>query len=122
MAHPTSSLTSDLAEHEPEQPIVSQHPAAIAGYQSYVENLSQAFDDGISTGNADAAAAIRDLVEKVIVGHDADGKLELPVHGRLATLTEALNLCPNMRIPASGSGGSGGGTRTPDTWIMIPLL
>lgn len=82
--------------------VALQHPAAIARYQSYVENLSQAFDDGISPDNADAAAAIRDLVEKVVVGHDTDGKLELRVHGRLAALTEAPNLYPNMRIAASG--------------------
>ncbi len=95
-------LTARLAEQEPEDTIVSLHPAAIARYKRYVENLSQAFDDGISPDNADAAVAIRDLIEKVVVGHDADGKLKLRVHGRLAALTEAPNLYPNMRIAASG--------------------
>lgn len=95
-------LTAQLAEQELEDTIVSLHPAAIARYKRCVENLSQAFDDGISADNADAAMAIRDLVEKVVVGHDADGKLKLWVHGRLAALTEAPNLYPNMRIAASG--------------------
>lgn len=74
-------LTARLAEREPEDTIVSLHPAAIARYKRYVENPSQAFDDGISADNADAAKAIRDLVEKVVVGHDADGKLKLRIHG-----------------------------------------
>lgn len=95
-------LTALLAEQTPEDTIVSLHPAAIARYKRYVQNLSQAFDDGISPDNADAATAIRNLVEKVIVGHDADGKLKLRIHRRLAALTEAPNLYPNMRIAAWG--------------------
>lgn len=57
---------------------------------------------GILPENEDAAHAIRNLVKKIIVGHHEDGQLSLSVHGRLAALTEASDLYPNMRISSSG--------------------
>ncbi len=95
-------LELDLSTQEPEEKIVTLHPAAIKSYEEHVENLSQAFDDGISLENEDAANAIRNLVEKIIVGHDGDGQLSLVVHGRLAALTDASDLYPNMQISSSG--------------------
>ncbi len=95
-------LELELSTQEPEEKIVTLHPAAIKRYEEHVENLSQAFDDGISPENEDAAHAVRNLVEKIIVGHDEDGRLSLSVHGRLAALTDASALYPNMRIPSSG--------------------
>lgn len=95
-------LELELAMQEPEEKIVALHPAAIKRYEEHVENLSQAFDDGISPENEDAAHAVRNLVEKIIVGHDKDGQLSLSVHGRLAALTDASNLYPNMKISSSG--------------------
>ena len=83
-------------------PRYTLHPAAIKQYAEHVKNLSGAFNEGISSENEDAANAIRDLVEKIIVGHDEDGQLSLSVHGRLAVLTDAYGLYPNMRISSSG--------------------
>ena len=91
-----------LAVQEPEEKIVSLHPAAIERYEKHVENLSIAFAEGITPENEDAASSLRNLVEKIIVGHDEDGQLSLSVHGRLAALTDANDLYPNMRISSSG--------------------
>ena len=95
-------LELELSTQEPEEKIVALHPTAIKRYEEHVKNLSQAFDDGISLENEDAANAIRNLVEKIIVGHDGDGQLSLVVHGRLAALTDASYLYPNMQISSSG--------------------
>ncbi|MDA4848603.1 recombinase family protein [Hoeflea poritis] len=91
-----------LAAMEPEPNVISLHPTAVKRYRQYVTNLSKAFDDGISPDNEEAASAIRDLVQKIAVGHDSSGQLTLSVHGRLAALTDAPKLYPNMMISASG--------------------
>jgi len=92
----------ELASQEPEEKVISLHPTAIKRYKKYVENLSLAFDDGISSENEEAANAIRNLVEKIVVGHNDESELMLSVHGRLAALTQAPNLFPEMRISSSG--------------------
>ena len=104
-------IEQELARQEPEEKIVSLHPAAIKRYEKHVENLSNAFEDGITSDNEEAASALRDLVEKIIVGHDADGQLSLAVHGRLAALTEAEQSLPqHANFLVGGVDGSGRGT------------
>ncbi|MCP4098286.1 MAG: recombinase family protein, partial [Planctomycetaceae bacterium] len=92
----------ELASQEPEERVTSLHPTAIMHYKKYVENLSLAFDDGISSENEEAANAIRNLVEKIVVGHNDEGELILSVHGRLAALTQSPKLYPEMQISSSG--------------------
>jgi hypothetical protein len=95
------ALEVQLDTMEPEPNVISLHPTAIKRYQEFVANLSAAFDDGISTDNEEAAFAIRNLVQKIVVGHNESGQLMLSVHGHLAALTDAPNLYPDMRVSAS---------------------
>ena len=76
-------------------------------------------------GESEAAKVIREVIETVVlhpVGvsrnrHTAPPKIEIV--GRLEALIGQRFLIP---VAVGGIDGSGGGTRTPDTRIMIPLL
>ncbi len=110
----------DLSERlaEPlEGEVVALHPGAIAHYRTQVEDLHTALAAGDLTGSG-AVDAFRALVSTVIVGAKAEG-LQIELRGRLAELTGAPAFPEGV---VWGNSGSGGGTRTPDTRIMIPLL
>jgi hypothetical protein len=49
-------------------------------------------------------------------------RISRPAYAMLAVLAFSFGGQPSPSAPLRAKAGSGGGTRTPDTWIMIPLL
>jgi site-specific DNA recombinase len=116
-------LAAQLASAGEETRVVALHPGLISRYTKEVDELAETLADHAAEGGAPAdrlVASFRALVETVTVfPGPARAGFEVEVKGRLAELLgpEAF---PTGRF--GGNDGSGGGTRTPDTRIMIPLL
>ena len=95
--------------------MIALHPAASGSYQQQLRNLSASLNLNASDHDSEAGKAIRDLIEKVIVYKDGAG-LTVEIPGRLTKII-------SQTFPrVEGNDGSGGGTRTPDPRIMIPVL
>jgi site-specific DNA recombinase len=111
------ALAAELAALARSAPVIALHPASLKRYRADVERLAELLA-GSDEGAAELIAAVRALVARVTV-HAPPGArdLRVEIHGRLAELTGAPGL-----VAEGGIDGSGGGTRTPDTRIMIPLL
>ncbi|GGC91362.1 recombinase family protein [Chelatococcus reniformis] len=77
-------------------PLIALHPTALVQYERQLERLQEAVTAGIAAGDGEAAAALRDLVERVTVHRNPDiaGGVKIEIKGRLnALLGEAA--CPN---------------------------
>ena len=95
--------------------IIELHPRAVTRFRENIESLSQivALKDG--EPDADIVSAFRELVAAVIVHQAGKGEpYALQIKGHLTSLLKSGIVGDND--------GSGRGTRTPDTRIMIPLL
>lgn len=78
-------IVIDLAQLPDSPKVVALHPAILARYQQQVEQLSQSLGAAVQAGDAKAAAAIRDLVERVVVSR-VEGQpsgVEVMITGRL---------------------------------------
>lgn len=119
-------ISADIAETPEAEKIVSLHPTALAFYEKQLQRLGRYIGDTIAEGDLEAAQVIRDIVSKIVIIHDDSeqkGRFEksaftVEIHGDLTRL-----LGPETEeVVVIGISGSGGGIRTPDTRIMIPLL
>jgi site-specific DNA recombinase len=95
-------------------------PQAIKRFAGMLNNLRDELNRGMQASNAEAVTNIRELIDRVIVERDTaiQGEIALQIHGKLNALIET----PRFARDGVVNGGSGGGIRTPDTRIMIPLL
>ncbi|BCJ89997.1 recombinase [Terrihabitans soli] len=108
---------AELAAAPPEPNIVALHPASLARYELMIARLQACMAAGLGAGDGEGAKALRELVESVTVTPgDTVGTVRVAIFGRLNRLLEI------HRPIVGGKGGSGGGTRTPDPRIMIPVL
>ena len=106
-------------------PVLTLHPGAINAYGRTLDDLATALASSAGSGDPEVINKFRALVQAVIVtpldkatSHAV--RVEIEIKGRLAALT-GIPAFPD-RFQCGDSVGSGGGTRTPDTRIMIPLL
>ncbi len=108
-------LKRELEAQDKPSNIIELHPRAVTRFRENIESLSQivALKDG--EPDADIVSAFRELVAAVIVHQTSKGEpYALQIKGHLTSLLKSGIVGDN--------GGSGRGTRTPDTRIMIPLL
>jgi site-specific DNA recombinase len=100
-------LTADLCAMTNADNMVSIHPSAVQRYQRAIAQLG----DELKCASPEEIALLRSLVKTVTVYSGTDGLVEIDIKGRIAALCD----CGYVD-------GSGGGTRTPDPRIMIPVL
>jgi site-specific DNA recombinase len=101
--------------------VVSLHPAAVDRYLADIKRLSDIAADAAALDEPELVATLRSLVDAVIVHAPANSaEITIEIRASLSELT-----MPGHLVKRTGSGGidgSGGGTRTPDPRIMIPVL
>ena len=88
LAAEEARLRAELDE-APEPPrIVALHPATVARYESLLGSLEASLTAGLQAGDMDGAAALRDLVDRVVVRPNPGrrGGVEVEVSGRLNAL------------------------------------
>ena len=76
---------------------VALHPAAMARYEGQLARLQETLAAGSAAGDIEASAAIRDLIDKVIVrpGENRRGGVVVEIHGRLNALLSAGSSAAN---------------------------
>jgi site-specific DNA recombinase len=76
---------------------VALHPAAMTRYEDQLARLQETLAAGSAAGDIEATAAIRDLIEKVIVRPDENrrGGVLVEIHGRLDALLSAGSIAAN---------------------------
>ena len=114
-------LAVDLAGLTATNAVIELHPTAVTAYLDAIDDVRGLIAMGSGEGSEVSKNALRDLIETVTVFPPTpqDGVV-IEVAGQLASLIGGQHF-PSARI-SGGMCGSGGGTRTPDTRIMIPLL
>lgn len=113
-------LRSELAATDEPPRIVSLHPAAVTAYLRAIDTLHETIAAGAEHGE-ESKQALRSLIDKIVVMPGAAGASPaLRIDGHLTKLIGGEHF-PSRNI-VGGADGSGRGTRTPDTRIMIPLL
>ena len=115
-------IAEELQSEPPAPNEVALHPAILKRYEEQLGRLEEALGKAVRAGDGETAEAIRDLVETVTVFRDRErpGGVAVEIAGRLNALL-GEEAYPN-RVRGVWKGGSGGGTRTPDPRIMIPVL
>ena len=114
-------VKAQLAATAQADQVVTLHPAAVSRYLADIKQLSDVAADAAALDEPELVATLRSLVEAVIVHAPANSD-EFTVEIR-ASLSELTMPGPLMKRTRSGGiDGSGGGTRTPDPRIMIPVL
>ncbi len=66
-------ISEELQNEPPVPKAVALHPAILKRYEDQLQQLERALGRGVSAGDAEAAEAIRDLVETVTVFRDVTG-------------------------------------------------
>jgi hypothetical protein len=81
-------ISDELQDEPPAPKAVALHPAILKRYEEQLEQLEKALGRGVSSGDAEAAEAIRDLVEAVTVFRDParPGGVVVEIAGRLNAL------------------------------------
>ncbi|MGO8918164.1 MAG: recombinase family protein [Stellaceae bacterium] len=81
-------VATELSAEPSTTDIISLHPATLARYEQQLAHLQDPLSQGVSAGDAEAAAAIRDLVETVTVFRDPSrpGSVAVEIVGRLNAL------------------------------------
>ncbi len=114
-------LEADLASAEKPPETVALHPTALARYRQQLEDLRKALSSESLGDDREPVRALRELVAGIVALPTPPGApIEVEVRGRLAALIGHAGISGSQNV--GGKSGSGGGTRTPDTRIMIPLL
>ncbi len=111
-------LQQELDSVPNEVETVVLHDRALAQFEVKLARLRDELQRGIDDGNSEGANALRELVDCVVVYPDRQGGMSINIRGKLDALVGARGF-GNLGVV---NGGSGGGIRTPDTRIMIPLL
>ncbi len=90
---------------------VTLHPTALARYEDQLARLQETLAQGSAAGDIEAAAAIRDLIEKVIVRPDSDrpGGVVVEIYGRLDALLHSGDAANRMRSLSVGKMVAGAG-------------
>lgn len=89
--------------------MVTLHPGILAKYEVQLGRLAEVLGRPIARGDAEAANAIRDLVETVTIRRDTHGHIDVEVVGRLTRLLGEEAFPNGLRRAVGGSDGSGGG-------------
>ena len=107
------------ASKEPAK-VVSMHPKVVDPYLRDLDRLDQVIAGDLAEGDDGLAKALREFLTKITVMPAPSRQApEIKLEGYL----EALLKQTFEDHPISGGKyGSGGGTRTPDPRIMIPVL
>lgn len=109
-----------LASSEEPPKVVTMHPRVVDEYLRDLDRLDQLIADDLAAGDDGLAKALREILTKVTVMPAPTGQPpRIEIEGYLETLLKqagSTNVLPGVKI------GSGGGTRTPDPRIMIPVL
>jgi site-specific DNA recombinase len=114
-------VKAELAQIAAASEIVTVHPAAIERYLADIRRLAEVAAEAAELDEPELVATLRQLVQAVIV-HAPPGTDELAIEIK-ASLSELTLPGPLLKRSSGGvTGGSGGGTRTPDPRIMIPVL
>ena len=81
-------LSEELQNEPPAPKAVALHPAILKRYEEQLQQLEKALGRGVNAGDAEAAEAIRDLVETVTVFRDParPGGVAVEIAGRLNAL------------------------------------
>lgn len=81
-------VSEELQNEPPAPKAVALHPAILKRYEEQLQQLERALGRGVSAGDAEAAEAIRDLVETVTVFRDPTrlGGVAVEIAGRLNAL------------------------------------
>ena len=81
-------ILEELQNAPPAPKAVALHPAILKRYEEQLQQLEKALGRGVSAGDAEAAEAIRDLVETVTVSRDPArlGGVAVEIAGRLNAL------------------------------------
>ncbi len=116
------ALTADMAAADAELKIVELAPDAHEIYRRKVADLETALFGEDPVTRAEAMAALRTMIASVTVyPREGDGRFFVKIEGEISAAFEMTS----TERGANRRGvnvGSGGGTRTPDLWIMIPSL
>ncbi len=127
---PRRKELQELLADTPElPPVITVHPVAAQLFEEKVTDLQKEMEAGEIDPLSLGAQLLRELLVKVVVyKDDKTGRVEVTIHGHLNMLLHQESQKPGkggvpaQKVAGVGSGGSGGGIRTPDTRIMIPLL
>ena len=111
-------LQHELDSVPDEVETVVLHDRALSQFEVKLARLRDELQQGIDDGNSEGANALRQLVDCVVVYPDRQGGVSINIRGKLDALVGARGFGSLSVV----NGGSGGGIRTPDTRIMIPLL
>jgi site-specific DNA recombinase len=78
-------LTVELAEAPAAKQEVALHPGILARYEAQLERFAEAIAAGVRAGDHDGFAAVRELIESVIVQRDParQGGVQVTITGRL---------------------------------------
>ena len=121
------TITAKLAIVDGPASAISFHPAAVASFKAALTDLSSAL---CIDGERPSAKLIRSVVDRVIVWPAVEKPkspferraMRVEIVGGLDALLSGATVDRVANAPVGEAVGSGGGTRTPDTRIMIPLL
>lgn len=109
-----------LAASEEPPKVVTMHPKVVDQYLRDLDRLDQLIAGDLAEGDDGLAKALREIVTQVsVMPAPARQAPEIKIEGYLETL---LKQTFEDRSVSGGQHGSGGGTRTPDPRIMIPVL
>ncbi len=100
------TLEADLAATEEQTPVIALHPGAVESYLRQVEDLAAALNANIDVMRAGSPAALRNLVDRVIVHPSGPGQpFTIEVVGHLAELLGEPNMPPSSRFAVAESKG-----------------
>lgn len=106
-------LKEELALTEEVPNVVALHPAALSQYEKKLQSIHESLNAGIAQGNTEAAAAFRELVNRVTVYRDEESEkgLRVEIDGTLNALMSLQMSSGSTPLNISGGPvGSGGGT------------
>jgi site-specific DNA recombinase len=116
-------ISEELQNEPPAPKAVALHPAILKRYEEQLVQLEKALGRGVNAGDAEAAEAIRDLVETVTVFRDSTrpGGVAVEIAGRLNALL-SQEAYPNRVKGVWGKVVAGEGLEPPIPRIMIPAV
>jgi hypothetical protein len=91
---PQTGISAELAASPMAENAIALHPTTLMRYERQLERLQETLEAGVAAGDTEAAAAIRDLVESVVVNRDRYGGVEVEIHADLRALGQVLARTP----------------------------
>ncbi len=109
------SIKEQLSTQDGPTNVIELHPQAVIRFRENIEALSHIVSMKDAEANANVVSKFRELVAAVIIHRTEKGEpYALQIKGHLTSFAKTGIVGDSV--------GSGRGTRTPDTRIMIPLL